>query len=190
MTVTVGGSNITFNDSTTQSTAFTGNFVNGQAFTSPGTFTVPTNVTNIKVTVIGGGAPGSAGTPAVNAFGGGAGGICINYIPTSPGATFPVTVGSASGTSSFGSNATATGGASSGPGGSSSAGAINGTGMPGNITNNSTPNGGSSQFGGGGNGAGASATGYGSGGGGPLTPARVSATPNGSGAPGVVIVEW
>lgn len=66
MAITVSGTSITFNDSTTQTTAFTGAGSSpGQsatAYTSAGsfTFTIPSGVTKIKVTVIGGGG-GSAG---------------------------------------------------------------------------------------------------------------------------------
>lgn len=61
MTITVGGTSITFNDATVQTTAFTGAGSSpGQSattYTTAGsyTFTIPSGVTKIKVTVVGGG---------------------------------------------------------------------------------------------------------------------------------------
>ena len=62
MAITHSGTSITFNDSTTQTTAFTGPITGGrgQAFTSNGTFTIPTGVTALKITVLGGGGGGGA----------------------------------------------------------------------------------------------------------------------------------
>lgn len=57
MAVTLGTTNITFNDSTAQGTAWAG--IGGQVFNSSGTFTIPTGVTKIRATVIG----GSQGVP-------------------------------------------------------------------------------------------------------------------------------
>ena len=61
MTITVGGSSITFPDSTTQTTAAGVSLpgVLGQVFTSSGTFTIPSGVTAVKVIVTGGGGGGS-----------------------------------------------------------------------------------------------------------------------------------
>jgi hypothetical protein len=96
-----------------------------QAFTASGTFTVPANVTKIKVIVTGGGGGGSTTPGAYAANGGGAGGTAIKVISgLTPGATIAVTVGgggganSAGGQSKFGTYCTGNGGA----GGSSSAG--------------------------------------------------------------------
>lgn len=79
--------------------AVTGSGGNGQVFTSSGTFTVPTGITSVKVTVIGGGGGG---------YSGGNGG--------------------AGGTSSFGAHASATGGgggaSSSGGAGASGSGTL------------------------------------------------------------------
>jgi hypothetical protein len=61
MTITVSGSVITFSDSTTQSTAASASSyagAGGQVFTSSGTFTIPTGVTKLKVSVVGGGGSG------------------------------------------------------------------------------------------------------------------------------------
>ena len=57
MTTTVTTTGITFPDSTTQTTAASASLpgVLGQVFTSSGTFTIPTGVTAVKVTVVGGG---------------------------------------------------------------------------------------------------------------------------------------
>ena len=83
-----------------------------QAFTSPGTFTVPSGVTQAKVTVIAGGGGGGGNIIGYGGiFGGvgGAGGLNINYVTgLTPGGTVSVTVGSggnpsgAGGTSTFG----------------------------------------------------------------------------------------
>ena len=53
MPITVGGTNITYNDSTLQGTAWAG--ARGQAFTANGTFTIPAGVRQLKITVVGGG---------------------------------------------------------------------------------------------------------------------------------------
>lgn len=64
MPVTLENSVIRFNDGSTQGSAvspsaYTG--VKGQVFTGNGTFTIPTGVTAVKVTVCGGGGGGSGG---------------------------------------------------------------------------------------------------------------------------------
>jgi len=98
MTITVGGSNITFPDSTTQSTAFTGGFTAGlgsQVFTSSGTFTIPTGVTALKVTVDGGGGGGGGCTNYAQPPGSGSsGGYAISYLTgLTSGGTLAVTIG-------------------------------------------------------------------------------------------------
>ena len=100
----------------------TGNF---QVFTSPGTYVVNPGITSIRVRVVGaGGNGGSGGTGSLNpnpsyiasggqGGGGGGGGGYAHKIITSFSAprTYTVTVGSApGGTSSFGSEVSATGG--------------------------------------------------------------------------------
>jgi len=99
----------------------------GQVFTSSGTFTVPTGITSVKVTVIGGG--GGGGSARVPTCGGstggsgGGGGASIKYVTgLTSGGTVSVTVGSGGtggvpngaggtgGTSSFGAYCSATGG--------------------------------------------------------------------------------
>ena len=78
MPITVSGTSITFNDATVQTTAggpYTG--ARGQVFNSSGTFTIPTGVSALKVTVVGGGGgglgynPGCSGNP-INGNPGGA----------------------------------------------------------------------------------------------------------------------
>jgi hypothetical protein len=76
-----GGSNFT----TTQ---------NFQKFASSGTFTVPTNIKSVKVTIVGGGGAGGGATITNNGGGGGSGGIAIKYLTgLTPGNTIAVTVG-------------------------------------------------------------------------------------------------
>lgn len=112
--------------------AYVGN--RGQIFTNNGTFTIPTNVTAIKITVIGGGG-GSGGVwgpsgPAMSG-GGGGGGAAIKYLTgLTPGNTLSVTVGgggAAGGPGSPGTNG-GTGGTSSVSSGSQSIGTISATG--------------------------------------------------------------
>ena len=92
-----------------------------QTFTSSGTFTIPSGVTAIKMTIVGGG--GNGGTGSSGGFGagtgGGGGGTAIKYLTgLTPGNTLTVTVGAATGTSSVASGTqsittvSATGGAS------------------------------------------------------------------------------
>jgi hypothetical protein len=96
--------------------------IGGQVFTSSGTFTIPTGVTLLKVTVVGGGGNGgsSGGSSSCQTFaggGGGAGAIAIKYLTgLTAGNTLTVTRGAAGGTSSVASGTqtittvTATGG--------------------------------------------------------------------------------
>ena len=71
MPVTLVGTGIQFPDSTTQTTAATGGASGGrgQVFTSSGTFTIPTGITAVKVTIVGGG--GGGGGTGTNGFSGG-----------------------------------------------------------------------------------------------------------------------
>jgi len=146
----------------------------GQVFTSNGTFTIPSGITAVKVTVVGGGGGGGSsyenGAGYSNgAAGGGGGGAAISYLTSlTPGNTLTVTVGGAGATSSVASgtqsistiSATggATGGSSSngsggvgGAGGVGSGGSINLYGSSGGSAYNVafSGNGGSSIFGGG-----------------------------------------
>jgi hypothetical protein len=93
-------------------TAAAGGFSNMQVFASPGTFTTPATTTKIKVTVTGGG--GNNGINPGNTYngGGGGGGGTATYVgPVTASTGYAVTVGGATGTSSFGALASATGGA-------------------------------------------------------------------------------
>ncbi len=124
MPVSLNNTNITFNDSTTQTTAAkVAGFPTAVVFTStsPGNvWTKPATIKGIKVTVVAGGG-GGGGIPAPNAGagnrGGGGGGTSIVVIPAPaiPGPQ-PITVGAGGGvgvsgsTSSFGALVTATGG--------------------------------------------------------------------------------
>lgn len=128
------GNVLTSNGTTWTSAAPSSTFIGsqGQVFTSSGTFTVPTGVTAVKVTVVGGGGNGGNNTSA-NATacgGGGGGGVAVRYVTgLTPGGTQTVTVGGVAGTSSFGAFASATGGASVGA--NTAAGGAGGTGSSG-----------------------------------------------------------
>jgi hypothetical protein len=172
------------------------------------TFTIPTGVTKMKVTVVGAGAGGGAsantGCNYGNGGGGGAGGAAIKWLSgLTPGNTLAVTVGvPTSGTSSVASGTqtittiSATAGsagntgvpnlsAAGGAGGLGSGGDLNiggGAGGIGGATSTSATaggNGGSSILGGGGA-SGSAGRSYGSGAGGNNT----------NGSPGVVIFEY
>lgn len=101
---------------------------NIQGFISSGTFIVPANVTKIMVELWGGGGGGGSGyTSSTNVFtggGGGSGGFANNVFNVTPGASYPVTIGSgggngaSGGATSFGALMIAGGGS---PGGAASA---------------------------------------------------------------------
>lgn len=121
------GNVLTSNGTTwTSATPASGGGGQGQVFTANGTFTVPSGVTKLKVTVVGGGGGGGGGRgingAQVGGGGGGGGGAAIAYI-SSPLSSYSVTVGGGGsaggasdsfagtgGTSSFGSVCSATGG--------------------------------------------------------------------------------
>lgn len=192
----------------------------GQAFTSSGTFTVPSGITAVKVTVVGGGGNGGSGYTGCGqqgGAGGGGGGLAIKYITgLTPGGTVSVTVGGATGTSSFGAYCSATGGSNGangapsagagGAGGSGSGGDLNMTGARGGDLTGRGPGGGGgnlvSIYGAGG---GASAGGWGYGGTGSYQSTTAGTAGlaygggggggyylggGGAGASGVVVVEW
>lgn len=113
---------------------------NIQVFTTNGTFSVPTNVTRIKVELWGGGGGGGKGTSSGwNGGGGGAGGYAFNVFNVLPGTNFTVTVGiggtnTVAGTfSSFGTML----GASGGGAGTNATSSANGGGGIGGATTNS-----------------------------------------------------
>lgn len=65
-----------------------------QQFTGNGTFTIPTGVTGVKVTVIGGGGAGGGGSAVASGQGGNAGGTGIKWLSAlTPGNTLAVVVG-------------------------------------------------------------------------------------------------
>ena len=187
----------------------------GQAFTTNGTFTIPSGVTAIKATVVGGGGGGKTGAA------GAGGGTAISYLTSlTPGNTLAVTIGGGGSGASTGTGGTggtsqvasgtqtistisASGGGGGyigGPyidssGGTGSGGTIN---IGGGAGGRNSP-GGSSTLGGGGasslyDATAGSGRNYGAGGGsaGTYTPCG-SPTSNGTGgagAGGVVIFEW
>lgn len=129
--------------------AAAGGFSNMQAFTSPGTWTNPGNVTKVKVTVTGGGGGGSSsgGGTGTGGSGGAGGGTAIEVISIPANTNVAVTRGAGGnganieqnggtgGTSSFGGYCSATGGTggywnpsgvtSYAPGGNGSGGTLN-----------------------------------------------------------------
>lgn len=136
MPTTVGGTTITFNDSTNQGSAWVG--ARNQIFTGNGTFTIPTGVTAIKATIIGAGGGANSGVDQEGSGnGGGGGGTAVKFLSgLTSGATLTVTVGGGS---------TGTGGASSLASGNQSittvtanggtAGSFNAGSNPGNSSN-------------------------------------------------------
>ncbi len=187
-----------------------------QVFSANGTFVVPAGVTKLFVRVVGaGGGGGRGGTVyALSGGGGGAGGYAEKYISTTPGASFAVTIGvggargdtigGTGGTTSFGSQVSATGGGggrgqtgscAGGAGGVGVGGDLNIQGGPGGDGNQGSANiqggqGGASAFGGGGmSGDGGLGNGAapGSGGGGAWGNTQAFGA---LGADGLVIVRW
>jgi len=113
---------------------------NMQVFTTNGIFSVPTNVTRIKVELWGGGGGGGKGNSSGGSGGGGgAGGYAFNVLNVVPGTNYPVTVGiggtnGVAGTfSSFSNLVSATGGGA----GTNAASNANGGGGIGGTTTNS-----------------------------------------------------
>lgn len=192
----------------------------GQAFTSSGTFTIPTGVTAIKMTIVGGGGAGGSTSSTGVQGGGGGGGAAIKFLTgLTPGNTLTVTVGAAAGTSSVASGTqsittvSATGGANAtnnnftfglgGTGGVGSSGDLN-IGGTGGGYGFAAPNtcttfayavggtGGSSILGGGGLGAyeANGNAGRAYGGGGGGSMSSAGTRTGGAGAAGVVLIEW
>ena len=122
MSITQSGTSITFNDSTTQSTAALPGVL-GQAFTGSGTFTIPSGVTALKVTVVGGGGGGAPANGAkdgcgnpLQAYGtgGGSSGVAISYLTgLTSGNTLAVTVGGGGGSNGNGGSSTVASGTQS-----------------------------------------------------------------------------
>lgn len=126
---------------------FTGVFGSGQIkmYTTNGTFSVPLGVSNVRVRLWGGGA-----TPT-STNGGAGGGFSIKEINLSGIQSVSVVVGSANGTSSFGSYVSATGGTNT-VGGSGVGGDINSNGGSAQAASSSGGGGVGGLFGNGGNG--------------------------------------
>jgi hypothetical protein len=205
------GNILTSNGTTwTSAAAPASGFGNMEVFTSTGTFTVPAGITKVKVTVVGGGGNGGTQSGAGRSSSGGGGGGAIKVVSgLTPGGTVSVTVGGAAGTSSFGAFCSATGGASGASGSTSftnggvgSGGDVNFTGMKGCLGNSSTGltgnyGGGDSAFSLGfgaqptqsSNTVGIAGNLYGGGGGGAFRTSAGS-TGGGTGAAGIVIVEY
>lgn len=188
----------------------------GQVFTSSGTFTVPSGITAVKVTVVGGGGGGGASSGGCSSGAGGGGGgagTSIRYVTgLTPGGTVSVTVGAAGtagagaggagGASSFGAFATGNGGSGGGTGfaGGTGAAGANGTATTGDInltgyrTSSNSRGGGQAYFlsqafdGTSAVQAGTAGGGYGAGGSG--SSSNVGTINGGAGAPGIVVVEW
>ena len=176
--------------------AAAGGFSNMTVFTSPGTFTTPATTTQIKVTVVGGGAGGrGASAPAPGNLGGGAGGAAIYVGPVTASTPYAVTVGAGGtggapsggfgtpgGTSSFGPLASATGGTAPSP-------VTGGTGSAGTLLlgggDSAGASGGDSLFGGVSS-SGNAGNNYGGGGAGGSAPLGAG----GAGGGGVVVVEF
>jgi hypothetical protein len=214
--LTAGANTVLFtNGNTLQMSAVVPNV---RVFTNSGTFVVPANVTRIMVEIWGGGGGGGKGSIYNFGGGGGSGGYAFNVFNVTPGASYPVTVGSGgtngvSGTSSsFGALMIAAGGGAGTNAPSSSNGGQGGGGRGGTTTNSIYPfigsagnsgnannvaggNGASAsgEFGGTGgwgvvSGAGAHANGPGAGGGGGA--AGQNPYPGGTGGPGLIVVYY
>lgn len=177
-----------------------------QVWTSSGTFTIPTGVTEVKFTVTGGGGDGE---DANNGRGGGAGATAIKWLTgLTPGNTITTTVGGAGGNSTITSGTqtittvTGGGGSNTGAGGTATNGDINikggsggvgCVGQDGTYTTSSSGDGGTSYWGGGGRGGyqgnlnGEDGQAYGSGGGGSQ---RGAYDNPGAGKGGIIVAEW
>lgn len=210
---TTGSTNVTLPTTGTLATT-TQLGIGATAFTASGTFTIPTGVTKVKATVVGGGAAGAANAPSgcspSSGAGGGAGGAAIVWLTgLTPGNTITVTVGTAGNTSSIASGTqtittvSATGGATGGAGsagGLGASGTLNIQGGPGAAGVSRTVGnpdnggaGGASILGGGGRGS--TSTGgvggaYGGGGAGGGYNGTTASIGGGVGATGVVFFEY
>lgn len=187
------------------------------SYVAPATWTKPTGLKSIKVTVVGAGGAGGPVTPSTpsnssGGGGGGAGGAAIEYIPA-PSIPGPVAVTAGPGTNSFGafcsatagSNGATAGGGDSGAGGAGGVGSggtidfTGGGGVSGVASGGVGGAGGNSLFGSGARGittpgpvtntAGASGGNYGGGGSGAGKITTTGGASGGAGAPGIVIVE-
>jgi hypothetical protein len=158
------GNVLTSNGTTWTSAAPASSYVGGrgQTFTSNGTFTIPTGITAVKITVVGGGG-GGAGASRISlgcctnvnggGGGGGGGGSAISFLTgLTPGNTLSVTIGGAGSAGSSGPGNGGSGGNSTVASGTQSITTITANGGSGG----STPAGGSAGSGAGGAGGGSS----------------------------------
>jgi hypothetical protein len=180
----------------------------GQAFTSNGTFTIPTGITALKVTVIGAGGGGGRSGNGGGSSGGGGGSAIAFLTGLTPAATLAVTIGSGGAANNANNNQASTGGSSTVASGTQSITTITGAGgtggygdaydggVGGTATNGTLnikgaggnrPKGGGATILGMGTLAGLTAQLYGSGGGGGGPCSADNAT---AGAAGVVLFEW
>jgi len=126
MATSIGTPGVVFPDGRTQSVATPGAAV-VTAYFSPSTWTKPTGLKYIKVTVIASGSPGGTGGPAIGGGGGGGGGIAQGTYPApSLSPSYVVTVGGPAAPSSVGALVSATTGVAgtAGPGGGGGTGGV------------------------------------------------------------------
>jgi hypothetical protein len=134
----------------TWATAAGGGIGGMSAFTSNGTFTIPSGKTVLKVTVTGGGGGGGGGATASGA-GGGAGGTAIKYLTSvTPGNTLSITIGSGGGGGTYQGSSGGSGGTSSVSSGTQTISTISATGGGGGGYQNNPTLGGSGGAGSGG----------------------------------------
>lgn len=109
-----GTSQATLNNTLiTGGSTYGGTTQNKQIFTGNGTFTIPANVTSVKVTVVGGGGGGGGSTVANNGGGGGSGSVAIKWLSgLTPGNTLAITIGAAGAAGTTGASGGAGGGTS------------------------------------------------------------------------------
>lgn len=109
MTVTTSGNSITFNDASTQTTAYPGvastSFTTIQRFSAPGNFTTPANVTQVQLAMVSGGGGGAGGSLQNGGYGGagGAGIVAAGIYTVAASTPYAVTVGNG-GNGSYPSN--------------------------------------------------------------------------------------
>jgi len=160
-----------------------------QIFTSNGTFTIPTGITQVKVMAIGGGGGGAGNTGGGGASGGGGGGCAIKWLTgLTPGNTLAVVVGTGGNGGAAGANNGISGNNSSVASGTQTISTITANGGTNGITGNAgggaggTASGGDLNIGGGGGGYGYITTGNPGGHGG--SSFLAGQTNDGSGGPG------
>jgi hypothetical protein len=177
------------------SPVFRGPFgLNAQLFAATGTFTIPSGVTVIKITVVGGG--GGAGASSTNyGTGGGGGGCAVAYLTgMTPGNTISVAAIGAGGAGGSGGNGVA-GGTTTVSSGTQSITTVSATGGAGGIFNSAGATQGAGGSGSGGTinfqgGRGTTGTGAIFGTGGSSYLGRSGGDAGGAGVAGFVLFEW